>query len=276
MLSQITPVLLSYNEERNIGRTLSLLTWAKDIVLVDSGSTDRTLEIAKGFLNVRVFKRRFDTHANQWRYAVQETQITTDWILRLDADYQVGKALLTELSSLQADASINAYYIAFDYAIFSRKLVSSLYPKNTILLRQGCFSIADRGHTEVWNVQGPIAPLSARIMHDDWKSTTQWLNGQAQYMERELEWLSRRKRGLTRWLRLRPPLMPIAMFLYCLFAKGLIINGHAGIYYVLQRTIAEAILSMMLLERELRRRANQSPRSECENYIKQFPADSNR
>ena len=73
MLNHITPVLLTYNEEANIGRTLSHIAWAKDIVVVDSGSTDGTLAVLAKFPNVRVFNRRFDTHANQWRYAVEET-----------------------------------------------------------------------------------------------------------------------------------------------------------------------------------------------------------
>jgi glycosyltransferase involved in cell wall biosynthesis len=64
-------VLLTYNEEQNIARRLSHIRWAKDIVVVDSGSTDATLAIIAKFPNVRVFNRRFDTHANQWRYAME-------------------------------------------------------------------------------------------------------------------------------------------------------------------------------------------------------------
>jgi hypothetical protein len=49
--------------------------------------------------------------------------------------------------------------------------------------------------------------------------------------------------------------MPIAVFLYCLFAKGLIANGRAGLFYALQRTVAEAVLSLLILEEDLRSRA---------------------
>jgi glycosyltransferase involved in cell wall biosynthesis len=254
VLHQITPVLLTYNEEQNIARTLSHLTWAKDVVVVDSGSTDGTLESLAKSSNVRVFNRRFDSHATQWRYAVEETQIATDWILRLDADYQVTDGLVAELAQLDPNVPVNAYRISFDYAIFSRKLVSSLYPPNTILLRRGFFSVRDKGHTEVWDVNGPVATLSARIIHDDWKPTGQWLASQSRYMQRELESLRLRKSGLARWLRLTPPLMPIAVFLYCLFGKGLLFNGRAGMFYALQRTVAEAVLSLMVLESKLRDR----------------------
>ena len=135
-------------------------------------------------------------HANQWRYAVEETQIATDWILRLDADYQVSDALVAEIAALDPNAPVSAYRISFDYAIFSHKLRSSLYPANTVLLRKGSFSVRDKGHTEAWDVNGPVATLGAVIIHDDWKPTDQWLMGQARYMQRELDYL----RHGQRWI----------------------------------------------------------------------------
>ena len=73
MLEQITPVLLTYNEEENIGRTLGQLGWASDVVVVDSYSTDNTVEIARSRIQVRLFQRTFDTHAQQWNFAVQNS-----------------------------------------------------------------------------------------------------------------------------------------------------------------------------------------------------------
>jgi glycosyltransferase involved in cell wall biosynthesis len=254
MLEHITPVLLTFNEGVNIGRTLSHLTWAKDIVVVDSGSTDETVAILATFPQARIFNRTFDTHGNQWRYAVQETAITTSWILRLDADYQVTEPLIEELERLDPNANVNAYVIAFDYAIFAHKLMSSFYPPNTILLRRGHFSVWDKGHTEAWSVAGPLGMLTGRIIHDDWKATEQWLSAQGRYMRRELEMLRSGQAGLSGWFRRTPPLMPIIAFFYCLFGKGLILNGRAGIFYALQRLIAEAILSLMVLEQELRQK----------------------
>src|SRR5262245_4109421 len=106
MLSDITPVLLTFNEAPNIGRTLAGLTWAKDIVVVDSGSTDDTALIVAAFPQVRAFHRSFDSHGNQWRYATQETGISTNWILRLDADYEVTESLREELSGLDFSADV--------------------------------------------------------------------------------------------------------------------------------------------------------------------------
>jgi len=260
LLDHLTDGMLPYNEEQNIARTLSHLSWAKDIVVVDSGSTDGTLAVLENLPNVRVFKRGFDSHGNQWRYAVEDTQIATDWILRLDADYQVSDALVAEIATLDPNAPVSAYRVSFDYAIFSRKLLASLYPANTVLLRRGHFSITDKGHTEAWDVIGPVAVLTARIIHDDWKTTGQWLLGQARYMQREFRHLETEEGGFLRWLRLTPPLMPIATFFYYLFGKGLLFNGRAGIFYALQRMIAEAVLSLIVLEEKLRNQALRSAR----------------
>ena len=264
MLDDVTPVLLTHNEVQNIARTLSHLAWAKDIVVVDSGSTDGTLAVLESFPNVRVFKRAFDSHGNQWRYAIQETQIASDWILRLDADYQVSDALVAEIAALDPNAPVSAYRVSFDYAVFSRKLLSSFYPPNTVLLRKGCFSVRDKGHTEAWDVNGTVATLKGVIVHDDWKTTGQWLIGQGRYMQRELDYLRSNKGGLVRWLRRSPPLMPIAVFLYCLFGKGVVFNGRAGMFYALQRMIAEATLSLMVLEEKLRNEGSRSLRNTSE------------
>lgn len=260
MLDHITPIILTYNEAPNIARTLAHLGWARNIVVVDSGSTDDTLAILTGWPRVRVFSRPFDTHAGQWRYAVTETAIETPWILRLDADYQLTEELVNEMSHLDPGAQIDAYKIRFDYAIFSHKLRSSLYPPNTILLRQGRFEIRDNGHTESWTVHGPVRSLNARVVHDDWKGIQSWLNAQGRYMGLELSEISTAHRGLRDRLRLMPPIMPIAAFLCCLLGKGLILNGRSGLFYALQRLVAEAILSLMVLEKALKDEATNSDR----------------
>jgi glycosyltransferase involved in cell wall biosynthesis len=251
VLDSITPVLLTYNEEPNVARTLHGLAWANDIVVVDSGSTDDTLSILKANSKVRIFHRAFDTHHAQWRYAMQETGIRTAWVLRLDADYQLSEALIAEMSRLAPPDSLAAYESAFNYAVFGRRLIASLYPPKPVLLRMGRFSISDEGHTEGWVVDWPVAQLHARLTHDDWKSMRDWAIAQARYMTREREKLASKRVGLRDWLRMHPPLMPVAVFFYCLFVKGLLFNGKAGLLYTLQRTIAEGILSLYILEKQL-------------------------
>ena len=72
MLENITPLILTYNEAPNIDRTLKKLSWAKQIVVIDSYSTDETLENLAFYPQVKVFKRKFDTHATQWNYGLEQ------------------------------------------------------------------------------------------------------------------------------------------------------------------------------------------------------------
>lgn len=137
MLADITPVVLTYSEAANIGRSVERLTWAKEVVIVDSNSTDDTLAIANRFPNVRTVQRRFDTHAQQWRFAIEQTGITGGWVLRLDADYMVEPALRDEIAALTPAEETAAYEIVFTYCIDSRPLRASLYPALPVLFRRG-------------------------------------------------------------------------------------------------------------------------------------------
>ena len=181
MLADITPVILTYNEAANIGRSLERLTWAGQVVIVDSGSTDETLAIAGRFPNVRTVHRPFDTHAQQWRFAVEETGITSDWLLRLDADYLVEPALRDELAALAPAPATAAYEIAFIYCIDGRPLRASLYPALPVLFRRGRGRFVQDGHTEKLRIDGPVERITNRLLHDDRKSLERWLQSQSRY-----------------------------------------------------------------------------------------------
>ncbi|MEK6541302.1 MAG: glycosyltransferase family 2 protein [Pseudomonadota bacterium] len=251
MLDRITPVILAMNEAPNIERALASLSWASEIIVVDSGSTDETLSILARHANVRVLHRPFDNHWNQWRFAIEETGIATDWVLRLDADYALTEALIAELLALQPTADTAAYRIAFDYAMWGRVLPGSLYPANHILFRRGQMAVIERGHTEGWEPMGDVTPLSGKIIHDDRKPLATFIASQVRYMRHEARVIAGGKPGLAAWLRRHPPLMPIATFFYCLFGKGLIFSGKAGLLYTFQRTVAESILAMTIIEQWL-------------------------
>jgi glycosyltransferase involved in cell wall biosynthesis len=250
--ADITPVVLTFNEAPNIRRTLKQLRWAARIVVVDSFSTDETCEIARAFPGVDLYQRRFDLHANQWNFAIRETAINTEWVLALDADYYVPEEFVRELQSLELTPAIHGLRCKFRYCVLGRPLRSAVYPPVTVLYRRTSVEYVQDGHTQRVSLKGGIADLGSRIFHDDRKPIGQWLMAQSRYMRLEAEKLGRaRFSELSAADKSRRLIVvaPAAMFLYCLLVAGNILDGRAGLFYALQRTVAELILSLYLLER---------------------------
>src|SRR5689334_21318342 len=187
MLDQITPLILTYNEAPNIARSLGALSWAKDIVVVDSFSEDDTITLAKLIPRVRVFQRAFDCHRNQWEFGLKETGIATPWVLALDADYVLSAEVIAELKNLTPDAQTAGYRANFVYCIKGKKLRSGIYPPVTVLYRREAATYVQDGHTQRVALEGTIEDLHAPIFHDDRKSLKRWLNSQAKYTELEAQ-----------------------------------------------------------------------------------------
>ena len=187
MRTKITPLILTFNEAPNIERTLAPLAWADDIVVLDSGSTDGTLEILAKHKNVRVFVRTFTTHAEQWNFGLAQTGIHTDWVLALDADYVLSTALVEEIGSLLEAGDVTGYVASFDYCVNGQPLRGAAYPPVVALYRKANAHYVQDGQTQRLQTAGNIQPLNGRILHDDRKPLSQWLVAQARYMRLEAE-----------------------------------------------------------------------------------------
>lgn len=249
-LDRVTPLILTYNEEANLERTLAALAWAREIVVVDSGSTDRTLEILGRHANVRVVTRSFDTHAGQWQFALRETGVRTPWVLALDADYVLSDAVVAELGALEPPAGVAGYRANFTYVVDGRALWGSLYPPTVVLYRPERARYVQDGHAQRVQVDGAIGDLAGRILHDDRKPFERWLEAQRRYMRLEAAKIGSGGFGEHSWpdrLRKLVVVAPAMVLAYCLFAKGCALQGRAGWKYALQRTRAELMLSYALL-----------------------------
>ncbi len=250
--NQITPLILTFNEAPNIGRTLAQLTWAKQIVVVDSFSTDKTLDIVSGFPQAKLVQRTFDSFAGQCNFGLR--QIKTDWVLSLDADYVLSEGLVTEIQDLPLDEQIAGYSARFNYCICGKPLRATLYPPRIVLYRRERAHYRDEGHGHRVQVDGATQMLFGWINHDDRKSLDRWFSEQNRYAAIEARHLLESPKGELRLpdrLRRRIVLAPVLMFFYTLFAKGLILDGWPGWFYVLQRTLAEIMLSLRLIEAKL-------------------------
>src|ERR1700745_2573295 len=95
----LSVVIITRNEESNIGRTLTSVAWADERIVVDSGSTDRTLEIAHT-LGATIFQESWRGYAQQKNSAIAKA--TSDWVLSLDADEEVSADLAASIKRVIA------------------------------------------------------------------------------------------------------------------------------------------------------------------------------
>ena len=252
----ITPVVLTANEAPNIARCLERLAWAKRVIVVDSLSTDGTAAIVALFPNAELHPRAFDNHTAQWNFGID--LVSTGWVLSLDADYVLPETFAVETEALTQREAVDAFFAKFRYVVAGRRLRGTLYPPRAVLFRKDRCRYEADGHTQRLRVDGPAAFLKSVIDHDDRKPLSRWLASQDKYAVLEADKLlapDRGPLGLQDRLRLWMFPAPVLTLFYCLFARGLVLDGWRGWFYTWQRVLAEVILALRLIERRIEGKA---------------------
>ena len=196
-MSSLSVVILTYNEEGHVGRSIgSIRELADDIVVVDSFSTDETVKIAQS-LGARVFQHAWTNHATQFQWALDNTGISTDWVMRLDADEYLeggGEELHEVLSSLPEETTgVN----------LKRKICflgqwikyGAIYPVYTLRIwRNGAGRIENRWMDEhVVLIRGAATTIDLDIVDDNGKSVSWWIDKHNMYATREVVDILNRK-----------------------------------------------------------------------------------
>lgn len=247
-LSDITPLIITFDEISNIRRTVAALQWAQEIVVVDSGSSDGTLEFLRGDSRVDVVVRKFDDFAAQCTHGLR--CVKTQFTLSIDADHIVTPELEAELRRLNPGTKA-AWRVPFRYCIDGTLLRASLLPPRVALFRTSAARYENDGHAHRVVVSGEIGDLRSPLLHDDRKPAHRWYAAQRRYAPREAAKLRQ-----TRWKDLNWPDRARRLFLgppliaaYCLLGKGLLLDGVAGLKYCWQRVYAEMLLVHSLLRK---------------------------
>lgn len=249
-LEKITPMIITFNEEANIERCLSGLGWAKKILVIDSFSTDRTLEILKKDSRVQILQRKFDDFASQCNFGLKH--IETEWVLSLDADYLVTPKWAKEASNSIQDETLYGFKIPLKACIEGKPLISSIFPRRTCLYKKACTHYTMEGHGHRAVVEGETANFSNSILVEDQKSLVLWFNNQIKYAEKEAQMLlsiSILKLSFSDKIRRLYVVAPFIVFLYCYFIKLGFLDGLNGLFYSFQRSFFELALSINLLNK---------------------------
>jgi glycosyltransferase involved in cell wall biosynthesis len=248
---QITPLILTYNEEPNIARTLESLGWANRVVVLDSGSTDATEEIARSFANVAWFVRPFDNHRAQWEYGIRGTEIDSDYVLALDADMSVSQSFAQEAEADFLPHNFVGAITAFQYRILNRPLNGSIYPSQLRVFKPASVRVQQSGHTQEFSSDGRIYHFKSRIIHDDRKALERWTASQLSYSVLEKRRLEETR--VLRWqdrLRKLGVMPPIAAAVAYLKAGGPF-GGAAAARYAYERATFECLLAIRLMSERL-------------------------
>jgi glycosyltransferase involved in cell wall biosynthesis len=234
---QLSVVVITFNEEANIGRTLNsvqpLVADGKgEIIVVDSGSTDRTVEIAKSF-GAKVFDEEWNGFAAQKNSAINKA--TGDWILSLDADEEVSDGLKKEVEEIcqgPADdgfGSENGYWLKRRNQFLGRSLRhGGFWPDPKLrMFRRGMGRVENRPVHEAFQVTGGLGTLHYPLIHHSYPTLSDYIEHMNRYSSLGAEMVV--AKGKVRFSFINIVLRPMFTFIYNYFFRLGFLDGREGL-----------------------------------------------
>jgi glycosyltransferase involved in cell wall biosynthesis len=168
----LSALLITYNEESNIKEALLNLSFADEIIVVDSFSTDQTVAIASSFKNVKVFQHTFDNFALQRNYAL--SLASNQWILFIDADERITPKLQQEINAIINETdSYPAYFMYRNFIFENKKLRFSGWQTDKIIRlfkkENAIYNIEKIVHEKLI-VNGKIGKLKHKLIHHSYSN----------------------------------------------------------------------------------------------------------
>ncbi|RJR28188.1 glycosyltransferase family 2 protein [candidate division WWE3 bacterium] len=191
-MADLTTIILTYNEELNIKECIeSVKHISKRIVVIDSFSNDKTIMYAKE-MGVEIFQNNFISHAKQFKYGLDISDIKTKWVFRIDADERLTKESAEEIERIcteNSETDINGIVVRFEVNFLGRKLRhGGIYPFSKLLVfKYGCGEIEDRNMDEhIYLTEGKSVELKNDSLHYDYKDLTFWVDKHNKYSSKEV------------------------------------------------------------------------------------------
>lgn len=261
--------ILTYNEEIDIAACIESALLSDDVVVVDSLSSDRTVEIANRY-PVRVVQHRFESHGKQRSWMLEAVPPKHEWVYILEADERMTPELFQEcLQAIQTDDHVG-YYVAERVMFMGRWIRhSTQYPRYQLrLLRHGSVWFTDYGHTEREVCNGSTSFLKQTYPHYTCsKGLSRWIEKHNRYSTDEaIETLRQLESGTVNWhdlffgstevvrrralkdLSLRIPFRPLVRFIYMYFWLGGCLDGRAGFAWCTLQAFYEYLILLKAWE----------------------------
>ena len=184
--SRVSVIILTFNEELNIPHAIrSVRGWSDDIHVVDSGSTDRTLDIARDF-DINIHYHPWKDWADQRNWALDNCPLKYEWVLFLDADEQLTSESRMEIAEQTRNAPPDCigFYLCFDYFFLGKRLRKAMRPHLKLAKRDRCRWYLC-GARDYWAAPSNSPVIKARLIHHDHGSLKHWFTKQAHNAELE-------------------------------------------------------------------------------------------
>ncbi len=226
-MEKISAIIPTYNEEIHIEDAIQSVSFADEIIIIDSYSTDKTLEIAKKY-PTRILKREFDNFSNQKNYAIE--QASHKWIVLLDSDERIEKKLQIEIiEAINSKSTFGAYWIYRRNFLLNKEIKYSGWQNDKVVRvinKDYCRYNDKLVHEEIEST-GKMGFLKERIVHYTYKNFDSFIskkNKVAQLQAEELA-LKNQKATLARLL-----LKPIFRFVNHYFLRLGFLDGFQGFF----------------------------------------------
>lgn len=191
-MADLTTIILTYNEEKNIEECIhSILPISNRIIVIDSFSTDQTINIAKS-LGAEIYSRKFSSQSDQFRYALENINISSKWIMKFDADERLTEESRNELDELcnnNMDSDINGIVLRFEVNFLGKKLKhGGIYPfRKLVVFKNGMGKIEKKVMDEhIVITKGKSVFAKYDSLHQDYKDLTTWIDKHNKYSNREV------------------------------------------------------------------------------------------
>jgi glycosyltransferase involved in cell wall biosynthesis len=262
--------ILTYNEEIDIADCIQSALECDDIILVDSYSTDRTVEIAAQY-PLRIFQHKFESHGKQRRWMLENIETKYQWVYLLEADERMTSELFKECLELIKSDQYVGYYVP-EKMMFLGKWIrySSQYPRHQMrLFQKGKVSFIDFGHAEREVYQGEAGYVKTPYIHYTCsKGLSRWIEKHNRYSSDEAkETISQlEKREKINWhdlfwgetevirrralkdLSLRMPFRPLTRWFYMYFILRGFLDGKAGFAWCTLQAFYEYLILLKVEE----------------------------
>jgi len=263
----VSTIILTKNEESDLPVCLKSLYWCDDVHVLDSGSTDRTIEIAEQY-NTNVWHHGFESFGKQRNYAIDQLPLKNEWILFLDADEACTEAFQQEIYKAiqEAGSEVAGFHLCWKMMLEDRWLKNcDNFPKWQFrLMRKGRARFTDFGHGQKEdNVDGEIGYIKEPYLHYSFsKGWSQWVERHNKYSNEEasarfykcppLKQIftknpSIRNVALKSWLS-KIPGWPLLRFIYDYFFNLGFLEGMPGFIFCANMAYHEFLIQIKMRE----------------------------